>query len=242
MPRYAIFIVAILISVSVVKAAEIDNSKIFYEKYLTDGRAVKIMKNSSFIKIPGSKKGVLVKEWPADLPVEWKDSTRIYVAPRNDYWLDKYTMVITDGKTGSITVWEKEIEREMLQKGEPTFEFDDFKVHDLLQVKKNKLAVLFSENETFLEIIGMDSDGVCKMLFSKSLARQSPSSPNCIIEGQLLWFDNAMYVIARTLAEETVFWIFKYNSVKKGIFSRISGPFSFYRIIEDKEKNTAGTD
>ncbi len=229
MLRYTILLTAILISVTSSTAADIGNSKVFYENYLPDGRVIKILKNTSFWKSPEPEN-----------PYEWIGNLKI-VNIAQEYQIDRYSMIIKNGNSESIAEWGKKIE---LIKGEWVSPVVSFTVHDI-QAKDDRIAILFSEKEVFLEVICPDSAGVYKVLFSKSLAKQSGSVPyfsSIKKGGQLMWLDNALYVMANTLMEDTEFWELKNAKAKSDVFDGISGPFFFYRIIKDKEKNSAETD
>ncbi len=228
MLRYTILLTAILISVTSSTAADIGNSKVFYKKYLPDGRVVKILKNISSRKPPEPEN-----------PYRWLGNHKYAVVAR-EYQLDRYSMVIKDGNSESIAEWEKEVK---IYKGEWVSPIVSFTVHDI-QAKDDRIAILFSEKEVVAEVIGRDSDGVYKVIFSKTLAEQSASVPlfTCVKKGLLVWLDDGLYVIADALTHDTEFWIFKNAKAESDVFSEVSGPFSFYRIIKNKEGSIAETD
>ncbi len=216
MIRCAIILTAtILFSVTIAIVA--DNNKIFYEKYLPDGRVVRILKSTSFRKPPEPEN-----------PYRWLGNRKYAVVAR-EYQLDRYSMVIEDGNSKSIAEWEKEVK---IHKGEWVSPVVSFTVHDI-QAKDDRTAILFSEKEVFLEVVCQDSAGVYKVVFSKSLAKQSGSVPyfSSIKKGQLIWLDNALYVMANTLLEDTEFWVLRNAKAESEVFDGISGPFFFHMIM-----------
>ncbi len=149
-----------------------------------------------------------------------------------EYQTDRYSMVITDGRFGKTAVWSKELK---IRKADSQSPGSVIRIHDV-QVKGEQTAILFAKGEIFAEVAGPDSDRTLKTLFSKSLPGKSSSSAPRIKQGQMAWLADALYIVAATGSDDTVFWVLKNSLVKTEVFNRISGPFSSSEIVKEPDK------
>ncbi len=209
--RYTFLVAAIIISAISACTAD-DKNSIIYEKYLPDGSIARVMKRTSFPESDAEK----------------------------DYQTDRYSMIITGGKSGKTAVWSKELRIRKADSQNPgTF----IRIHDVQvnrihdeQVKGDLTVILFTKGgETFAEVTGAG-----KTLFSKSLAGKSPSSAMSIKQGQMVCFEDdlyavaVVYIVAVSESDDTVLWILQNTLVKTEIITRIRGPFHSSEIISDK--------
>ncbi len=205
MIRYTILMTVLFLSAAFVIAADKGSSKIFYEKYLPDGRIVKILKTTSFKKYPKPKKPELPKEWPENM-----------IAVVSPLWrIDNYSMIILHNNSKTVTVWKKEIRTPETNQAEPPNKLADFKIHDI-QAGNDRIAILFSENKVTLEVVDLGSHGVYKVLSSKCLAsRQSETNPSSIIKGKIIWLYDELYIILKTFMRGTEIWMLKGDKLIK---------------------------
>ncbi len=229
MLRYTILLTVIMVSVTTATAADIGSgSKVFYEKYLPDGRVVKILKNTSFQKYPKRKK---TYEWPK----EWPDNMKIIVT--SPVWqIDNYSMSIINGNSENITVWEKEIKTDKSRVRHPGRDkYLNFTVHDI-QIKDDRAVIFFSDGKLMLETLGRDTDGIWRVLSGKCLDpnRQTATYLPTVTKGHLVWLDNGLYIITKTVTGLHSFWVLRSDKSEKDIFSQISGPFSLHVFISEK--------
>ncbi len=227
--RTIIILTVILFSANITAAYEVSNKKIFYEKYMPDGRVVRVMKSSSVKMSPKPEKDYMQI---GDLKLK---------VVRGENQTDKYSMIIKDGNSEIITAWEKVVITPKFTLTQPgRNKVCNFTIHDI-QMKGDRTAVLFSdgtyENLLMLETVGHGPDGVRRVLSSKCLDPNGQLSLNIIstvAKGYLVWLDNCLYIIAEIVSGADLLWELKSDKSEKDIFSQVSGPFSLHGFIREK--------
>ncbi len=228
---YIILITAILFPVTIATASD---NKIFYEKYMPDGRVVRVMKSSSVKMSPKPEKEY---EQIGDL--------KLFYGGPEEIQTDKYSMIIKDGNSEIITEWEKVLKNSKSRLTHPGRQKHlNFTIHDI-QMKGDRTAVFFSDgtnkNLPMLETVGPDSDGVWRVLSSKCLDPdgQLSLSITTVVKGYLVWPDNSLYIIAKNVGGAYLLWELKSDKSEKDVFSQISGPFCLHSFIREKGQSAS---